>query len=112
MKLDKQRRLKIPMALLEDVFLYCIKSSPLTLRLSIMENKLVLFYDSPDMEYHDVLSVDEKGRIILKKHILEQAGLQDLEVVSSHSQNHLQKLMFNALCVRVKVAELALALAG
>jgi len=75
MKLDKQRRLKIPMALLEDVFLYCIKSSPLTLRLSIMENKLVLFYDSPDIEYHDVLSVDEKGRIILKKHILEQAGI-------------------------------------
>ena len=42
----------------------------------------------------------------LSEYILAKADQQDLEAVSSRSQNLQQKLTFNVLCAEEKVAEL------
>lgn len=76
MKLDKQRRLKIPHSLLKEIGYLSLSNIPLPrLRLSIQENKIILFYNSSKIEYHDAVSVDDKDRIILKNYVLEQAGI-------------------------------------
>lgn len=76
MKLSKSRRLRIPVSLLREIG--CLTSEntfPISLHLAIDDNKIILFYNCPDKEYNDVITVDDKYRITLKKYVLEQAGI-------------------------------------
>jgi len=79
MKMDKCNRLKIPLSLLEESG-FDIKAAPIKVRLALVKSHFVLFKISDqtkDIEYHDVVSIDNKGRFTLKKFILEEFGLND-----------------------------------
>ena len=89
MKIDKQRRLKIPNILLQDIGM----NVPCKVRLAIQENCISLFKHIDtlsDIEYHDILTIDNKGRFILKSQVMQSTGINDsTEFVISAIQNQL-----------------------
>ena len=70
MKLDKQRRLKLPNILVDAVKL----SNEEEVRLSVLTDKILIYNPSSmdeEIEYHDIVHLDEKNRIIFTKYVLE-----------------------------------------
>ena len=89
MNLDIQRRLKIPNILIKDIKM----NLPCKVRLAVQENRIVLFQhtgEESDIEYHDILTIDDRGRCILKKQIIQMAGIDDsTEFMISALQNQI-----------------------
>lgn len=90
-KIDSQGRICIPCELLISTGLFPIANGD-EFRLAYKNDHLVVFRatDFPEMEYHDVITFDQKGRFILKSHIRKALGLvSGSMVIISALNNHI-----------------------